>query len=361
MNITIAERLHPFSHLPGTPFILPGTTLVVRVFPTRLSLSDLTGKIAPFTLSFDFVGPLKEFTAELDLEHQELCVFGKTAKGFMRYHLCAKDDGVRLAMDKTFKEKTVCIRSFPPHEVALSQGEKLLVCLPLKGAEEISSFERLSLGMHKSQDFEMIRRRGDCKEIFPHWFALGSLVKNEEGKAHFPLLAQCRAKIESRQIESVLEAFESLFLAHFEGVLTPRSFDSDYQGIQGQNLDPHANPLPLLTEGARLIRSLFVQERENAVALLPCLPPEFHSGRMTGVKTADGHRFDFEWTKKSLRTVLVQPVRTGNLSILLPKGVRSFRLKSGKHPFKQICVDNTGMATLPLEKDTMIQLDRFER
>ena len=360
MNITIAERLHPFSHQSGTPFILPRTTLVVRVFPTRLFISDLSGKIESFSLAFDFAGPLKEFTAELDLEHQELCVFGKTRKGFMRYLLSAKEDGVWLTMEKIPEEKTVCTRSFPPHEVILSKGEKMLVCLPLKGAEELAKGERLSLGMHKSQDFDMVRRRGDFKEIFPHWLALGSLVRGEESDAPFPLLTQCRATIENRQRESVLEAFEALFLAHFEGVLVPRSLDTDYQGIQEQTPPPQANPTPLLTEGSRLIRSLFIQERENGVALLPCLPPEFHSGRMTGVKTADGHRWDFEWTKKSLRTVLLQPCGQGELSLILPKGIRSFRQKVGRQPFRKISVDSAGMATLLLEKDSFMQLDRFE-
>ena len=105
MKITIAERLHPFSHEIGTKFLLPKSSWAVEVFPTRLNFCDLEGKGDSFYLCFDFSGPIQGFTAELNLELGGLSVFGMTRKGHMCYRLCAKEDGIWLTMEKVPEEE----------------------------------------------------------------------------------------------------------------------------------------------------------------------------------------------------------------------------------------------------------------
>src|SRR5579871_5182907 len=103
MRITIAERLHPFSHKNGTKFLLPGTSFSVQVFPTRLDFLDLEGRVVPFNVCFEVAGPVRDFTAELDLEHGALRVFGMTRKGYMRYRVFAKKEGIWLIVEKGFR------------------------------------------------------------------------------------------------------------------------------------------------------------------------------------------------------------------------------------------------------------------
>lgn len=345
MKITIAERLHPFSHGPGTKFLIPRTTWAVQVFPTRLNFSDLEGGAEPFFLTLDFVGPVRGFTAEMDLERGHLNVFGITQKGFMRYQLAAKESGIHLTMEKTPEDKVVCAKG--SETFAMAKGESHLVC-----ASALTSLgqERLSLGMHKAQDWDLVRRRLDCKEIFPAWFLMASQTPEKSGEN--ALLEACRRKIEQREKDSVLEAFERLFLAAFEGVLAPRCADTEHQGIEFTS----QTPLSLLTESGRLIRSLFIQENEGALSLLPCLPPQFHCGRMTGVRITSGETLHFEWTKKTLRVVHIHSASNGQIALQLPKGIRSFRMTGGK----KLEVDAEGKIIVPLEANKTVQLDRFE-
>ncbi len=361
MKITIAERLHPFSHGMGTKFLLPKTSWSVQVFPTRLYFSDLEGKEESFYFDLDFAGPIKEFTAELNLEQGSLSVFGKTRQGYMRYQIAFRDNGIFLDMEKTPLDSVACHRL--SEEFSLQKGESYLL---LKTESSLAKTgERLSLGMHKAQDWDLVRRRLDCKEIFPHWLALAGISPLSKDSqvtgGNFSLLKSCEEKIEQRDRVGVLDAFENLFLAAFEGVLVPRLYDSEYQGIEVTKSRGESNlsPIPLLVEGGRLIRSLFIQENQGEVSVLPCLPSQFHAGRMIGVQTSPGACLSFEWTKKDLRRVEIEPGSNTQMRLRLPKGIRSFRF-AGKGSARTVDVDSEGRAALPLEAGRTVQLDRFE-
>src|SRR3989344_6077351 len=135
--ISIALRLRPFSHRPGTTVVIPKTPWQVQVFPTLLRFTHLIS-FETFEKNLDIQGPMLDFTVELDLEKCCVRFFGHAAKG---YH------------QLVFTEKDV------PSSLLLQESK-----------------ERLSLGMHKRLDWELVCRRRDLKEIFPVWFRLGQLV-----------------------------------------------------------------------------------------------------------------------------------------------------------------------------------------
>jgi hypothetical protein len=366
VKITIAQRFHPFSHDRGTRFLLPQTSLSIQVFPTRLFFTDLEGRIEPFFLSFDVVGPIVDFTAELDLEQGVLRVFGMSQRGFMRYLICAKKDGVWLTMEKTPQEEISCRLSSAATPCPLLKGESLLICVPLKDWEQTKIEEKLSLGEHKAQNWELIRRRLDFKEIFPLWLFLGSgmIAKTrEEKEGNDLLLEECHRRIEQGEKEKVLEAFQNLFLAAFEGVLVPRLYDTEHQGIlpEVEEKKTSLSPLPLLTKGASLIRSLFVQETQGLISILPCLPPQFHCGRMIGVKTSENFILSIEWTKKSLRRMQISSLSGGEIHLKLPKEIRSCRVKKGRRVIKKLNPDSNRVVTLSLVADETLHLDRFDK
>ncbi|MBI2811879.1 MAG: hypothetical protein HYX67_13770 [Candidatus Melainabacteria bacterium] len=335
MKIKIAERLIPFSHANGTKFLLPRSNIVAQVFPTRIIFTDVDEKLAPFHAVIPFTGPMKEFTAALDLEKGVLKVFGKTPQGFMRYQVQAKSDGISIEFEK---------------------GDKRVLHLPVNltiAAHEMPS-ERLSLGNHKAQDWEAVHRRLDCVEILPLWLRIAAWAPKKAPSAqveNFSLLRDCRQKIEACDKTKVLEAFERFFLASFEGLLVPRGADTEYQGIAQDTLPEGASPLPLLTEGAKLIRSLFIQEKEGEISILPCLPPQFHAGRMTGMQVPGG-RIDVEWTKKYIRRMTLHTDVDQAMRFKFPKGVTSFRTGKNKKMFAD--------AVFELSKGDTVQLDRFE-
>jgi Glycoside hydrolase family 95, C-terminal domain len=344
MKIAIAERLHPFSHENGIQFLLPKTSYSVRVFPTQIELVDLDAELPGFSYFFDLAGPIKDFTAELDLERGFLRVFGMTKKGFMRYILSAKKGGIELIWQKVpegFK------------------AENLHLSLPLE-EKELKNQERLSLGMHKSQDWTLVRRRLDMKEIFPVLFAMGrwAVSKASAAKAgNYQLLDKCREQIQTGKKHSVLEAFENLFLASFEGVLVPRLYDTEYQGILPREGEVASfSPVPLLIEASALVRSLFIQKNHDKISILPCLPSQFHSGRIVKARI-DDLIMDLEWSKKSLRRLQISATKERKIAIVLPKSLCSCRIRRGKSIATQSI--SGGRLSLSLQARCTLDFDRF--
>lgn len=374
MHIKIAERLRPYSHLPGTFLVLPGSSCRVQVFPALLKIDGLTGAIptALVAVSFDISGPVKEFTAELDLEKGCLRVWGHSAKGYFRYRIVTlaggksiaiifektPDKGINFSSEGVWKSngtgpvhagETLIFSSSPPKEI-----------LP---AYPMPTIDRLSLGSHKSQDWELVRRRGDFADIFPLWHRLGQLLPLFEGGQSvgtLSLLGGCRQALAANAPEHILEPFEKLFLAGFEGILSPRLFDTDNQGIVAASFseENQTSPLELLSRGAALIRTMFVQCNENIVHLLPSLPAEFHCGRLIDVACADAGTLNIEWTKKAVRCATFVATRSQALTFVFSTGEKHCRLR---HSHKDRGVKYVSGAPIEMVAGQSYWFDNFER
>lgn len=358
MTIRIAARLRPFSHLPGTVCLLPRTHLKVQIFPARVDFSL-------FSLNWDIQGPVKDFTVELDLELQQIVVCGKTKQGYMRYRLQAQADGIAIILDKIPSHTLGCHVSQVNQTHSLSRGETLLI--PHNFAEQQFTRERLSLGMHKAQDWQLIKRRLDLKEIFPIWMRLGQMTPpallSSSTKGNLSLLSACAAVVEEERKSEVISAFTELFLAAFDGICVPRLVDTDYQGLSPfaaiEAGDP--SPLPILNYGAFLIRSLFFKETSDTLALLPCLPADFHAGRMLEMHTLQKDQIDFEWSKKQLRTLCIRPCSERQLRLKLSRQLSSCRVRSSsKEGGKEHPITN-GILSLDISPGVPFLIDRFQK
>lgn len=324
--IRIGKKLLPFSHKPGCRMLIPGTSFVVRAFPALIRIETLEGEIIK-ERAYSVTPPLKQFTCRQDLERG--CV--------------------------TVYSESYCVHIKPDLTITQTKHPHL---------PPLSSQENLSFGSHKQQDFEMIRRRGDLKEILPIWFRLGSLLKlppletlPKEGMCS--LVNRCEEAILSKKPERIAPAFYLLFLAGFEELMLPCLKDTGYQGILHDSSPiPKLSPLYLLTEGARLIRSLFVQQQGEAISLLPALPPEFFAGRMCGVQCPPWGSLDFEWSKKQLRQVHFFARTSGKLRFLFPSDLHSFRFRQQKEN-KEIRVLSGNF--LEIKASTHYLLDQFRK
>ncbi len=208
-----------------------------------------------------------------------------------------------------------------------------------KGRYEITGegrppLERLSLGSHKKQDWDLVTRRLDLAEILPVWFSLG----------------QWTPPVPYTPAPSLLEEgdFLAAFRAGFSDLFVPRNTDLQHHGF---DLPPIVgDPLALLTEGAKKIRALFIEEGER-LSLLPHLPLKFHAGRMTGLQTKWGE-LSIEWSKKRLRRALLIPSCSGPLHLTLQRDLKSWRCQ-GKRMDREV--------PLVLEEGVPLHLDRFEK
>lgn len=348
MRIKIAERLHPFSHEPGTCFVLPGTTLRFQVFPAFVRIHDLSQKesVLVSETHFDVRGPVKDFTIEQDLEHAVIRVWGHTTLGFMRYKFIPNSRSTfQLSIEKQPEGGL-------GWQVNTAESDQPMM---------VPSTARLSLGLHKAQDWTLLRRRCDMAEIFPSWFRLGQLTPLVSSK-HYPegtmaLLENCRDAIIRCARLDVLPAFRNLFLAGFSGGLSPRLTDDQHQGFLLPPALKEQSPLPLLSEGAHLIQSLFVQTKSDSVDILPVLPPDFHSGRILGVKCSIGE-IDLEWSKKTIRRLILRAKSTQQIKLNFQKEIARFRLRQSLQDRGHVFPVSS---SIHLEIGRDYFLDRFEK
>lgn len=336
MRIEIAERLKPFSHLPGSKVILPGSSLRLQVYPARVVIEDLQESIPKQISIIDFKvkGPLDRFTVQQDLEKGYVQVWGWSQNGFLRYRIAAlqENNGITLNVDKC-PEKVLegfIQGRWADEKLSIQQGAAQIFGTG-ETKYQISHMDRLSLGCSKAQNWESIWHRLDCTQIFPIWHRLGQMVPskkcNDEGGT-LSLLSEIKEAIDSPERDRMLPHFQRLLLTGFESMLSPRLFDSGYHGIELPNVSNDCSPLTLLSKGAEIIRSLFIQESEETIHLLPALPPEFHCGRLLGVPLLTGE-ISIEWTKKAIRRVVFSASETKKVVIHCSKGERACRIRIG--------------------------------
>jgi hypothetical protein len=332
MNIEIAGRFRPFSHRSGTRFLLPKSSVGVQVFPALLVFNDLAkpfdgifGKIA-----LDIEGPVDEFTILQDLEKMQLRIWGHAKNGYFRYHIeFSADHGINIVIEKgTFQLSAILGRC---DLFSQSYYRVPFKCLKVDGE---NSLERLSLGNHKAQNTCLMRSRIDFSEILPLWHSLGKVVPFPVSKSKvgtLSLLKACEQAVQQVSPESLLSHFRSLFLAGFDDWLSPRLIDTDFHGIVKDNGDDYLeeSPLSLLSEGSRIIRSLFVHQHGEVIKLLPALPKELHCGRFTDIACGDWGMLSIEWSKKAIKKVILKALKTRRVSMISSKGEQSCRLRTG--------------------------------
>lgn len=344
-QIAIQERLKPFSHTTWFRTVLPRTTCLVEVFPTAVHVQEWQG--STYKALFDITGPVKGFTVELDVKKSALRVFGHAQEGPFAYLLFAEEGKLYLFLEKG------------PLPFPLKMKKHLM---DLEAFQETVPLERLSLGMHRKQEWDQVIRRCDLREILPTWLALGAQMpeleeQGSEKGGNFALLTTCKETIAAGEKLGVCPAFENLFAATFSGLFAPHVNDPRLLGLS-QPTSEVLSPLPLLKEGAQLIRSLFFQEEKGRIKLLPVLPPPFHAGRFLNVQTKKGDLIDFEWTKKLLRRVRIRPGKTGKVTLQLQRPLKTFRRRLGRDDRGVRCSVND---PLELIEGQSLYLDRFEK
>ncbi len=318
MRIDIALKLHPFSHRAGIRCLIPFTTWEVQVFPAKLFFRNFVNSHTE-ELALPISGPVKGFTVLLHLEKERIEIFGKGAKGYFRYFLTG--EGISFVKDKH-------------------------IALPFLKKESLPSNPlRLSLGVHKKQDWEFVQRRADLAEIFPFWVRLAQVIPQS------PLPKKPVGTMTLIE-EGKLDLF---FQAGFQGILCPRFNDEHHLGLI-HDTEIEASPLGLLHLGATHIRRLFFQEEGDRLIFLPRLPKELHAGRITHILTEQGDRIDMEWSKKALKKVIFCPRSSRSIKLVLQAKLRFFRLrKSARQKGLTVKRDQE----IDLEKGKTIYLDRF--
>ncbi len=315
--LKITEKLRPFSHQPGTSCLVPGSDWIVRAFPAMLSVQ---GVEFPIRVS----GPVREFTIQMDLERNCVWLWGIALEGHFRFKLVADEIGLSLFIDRCPKTGI----EIGSHK--LGRKEKILLMsgghfhLPKK-------IERLSLGNWKAQDWDLVRRRNLVCEWVPVLYSLGQKVPDIGEVKRGPL--------------DLIDQPTEFFHAAFTGILVPHLIDPLHQGLFSEN--GQGNPLALLKAAFQKIRSALIQHQQ----ILPALPSDWVSGRVLGLQTHYG-LLDFEWTKRTIRQMVLHAEKSDEAVFVFSKQVSSFR-------FNGECVEQG--KPLPIELGKKYTFDRFQK
>ena len=350
MNLSIAERLRPFSHAPGTRCVLPGSPIIVTAYPALLVVSHENDDTQE-EFSLPIQGPVSGFTVQLDLEKKKVSVWGTAKNGYFRYHIAASEHGHA----NIWTDKQTC------HTIINAVEGELL----RPGSVETPSVapaERLSLGCHKKQDWSRIATGYALEEVLPVWMRAGqlSLAPNATQAKAAPrpgvlsLVDALKQSIDQRDKLAAADLLHQLLLVGFSGILCPRKSDTDHQGIIEGCVE---SAMPLLPEGAALIKQLFVQETDGTIDVLPVLPPALHCGRFLNVRVEAGS-LDMEWSKKAIRRMVFNSRINGPVTFRLQQGICQYRLRTGTKDSGRTI--QTGEA-IEVVKGESYWFDRFTR
>jgi len=356
VKITVNKPLKPFSHTPGTLCLIPGTKCGIRAYPCKLSFIDLES-LNSGEVTLDIEGPVKNFTCVQDLDKGRIYVFGMERRGYFRFEIFATNEGIELALNRCFKEG-----------IAISVYEKLIrtlykqdrMTLDIK-VSPIGCFskdiERLSLGSNKKQDWDLIIRRSDVREIFPIWLKLGILLPEKNPPEDHPLIRKIEEKIKNKDRVNIESAFLNLFSSNFKGIMCPVRLPQNHLGITDNN--PFSfSPFILLQKGAKYIQRLFFKQDGSYMHILPCLPKNLTCGRYINIQCDEVGVLDMEWSKKTVKKLKLHAKADNKICFKLQRGIVSFRVRNSlKDKGKLYKAEEM----VPLQSGKIYFFDRFEK
>lgn len=339
MSITIAERYRPFSHVPGVRCLLPRTSWIVQAYPALIRFTHCETEASSETIEIpiQLTGPVREWTVQQDLEKGNICIWGIAREGRFRVRLEASRDAIQFKMERSPVEGLICAGT------KLSAGD-VLTWTHSGPFVDTNVTERLSLGSHRDQDWSVIWRRLDFRDIFPVLFHLGQWT---------PRIDKCSTTSMHQLIE---RGWEPFLRAAFDGVLSPRLNDDQWQGILPiETIPSQASPTTLITQAAHGIRRLFIEEREMELKLLSCT--DFESGRMVHAQ-CDFGSVDLEWSKFTPRRLQIHARCDAQIQLNLPKPIHFFRIRNQLQDRGERMAAND---RIDLEAGKNYWIDRFEK
>ncbi|MDX8431452.1 MAG: hypothetical protein SNF33_06615 [Candidatus Algichlamydia australiensis] len=318
MQIKVAQRFKPFSHTPGVKASLPWSHLCVQAFPTKIIVGDQE-------LNLEVTGPVKNFTLIQDLERGEIRVFGTPLEGYFEFIIRANEWILSRCPKNGLKINGRVHQHADRVEIASESMPK-------------KDLERLALGCHKEQEFVKMAKRQDMAEILPFWFFLGQQLPKADG-VH-PLLTEGK--------------LEELFQVGFDDLFCPDFSDKKHLGMNVEGA--RGNRRVLLTEGAQQIRERFFKREGNRLTLLT--DSTFSEGRFIDLQEKGLGRVHFEWTKHKMRRFILESDLEGEVSLLLPKSLKSCRLRfSVQERGRELLLDSPFF----VQKGQKVYLDRFQK
>lgn len=293
-HIEISAKMAPYSKMAGTECVVPCSDWVVAAFPAMLRVAGL------LEISIGVQGPVSDFLVQMDLERDCVWISGKAVDGYYRLELTAALDGLWLKVHRAPKA------TLQIGDRAAALKEKILL---LSGGQVVQkeAYERVFFGSWKAQDWDLVRRRNDLREVVPSLFLLGQ-------------------KVPADRDETSLGKMDLFFRSAFSGILVPRLRDGSHQGIERVPIASE-NPFSLLRSGYESIRALMLEEKGQNAQILPGI--QEHPVGRAHLYPSFGS-LELEWSQGMIRRMIVTPLANCEVTFVFPKEVASFRIGDQK-------------------------------
>jgi hypothetical protein len=321
-NIEMREKIVPYTHVPGTPCLVPCSDWVITPFPALLRIRGASD------ISVGITGPVTQFLVQMDLERDCVWISGQAVEGCYRLQIQATFEGLFLTVRRAPKEGLLIggQRLVATEKILLASGGKVSlrrVC------------ERLSLGNWKAQDWDLVRRRNDVREIVPPLFLLGQKTP-------------ATASLPEGTVGLLDGKMDVFFRAAFSGVFVPHLHDPLHQGLYPVG-DGSGDAMAILGLAYQKIRTQLIEEKENAIRILPGIA-EYPVGRARLLSSVGC--IHLEWSQGIIRRMNIEPVVNCVVAFAFQKEVASYRI-CGQRVQKG--------TTVALAAGTPVLLDRFQK
>lgn len=361
----IANRYRPFSHQPGTATLIPGSSAVVTAYPTRLTLE--LDRATRCTLKWHLKGLIEEFTVMQDLEQHAVRISGRSQEGFFCYALSICDKHVALKLERGPTQGMQATFATQDQEsvITLHVKSKIMLGQIRFSALPSQCLERISFGVAKKQDWDLLRRRKEPLEYFPLWFLLGQTLSFSHQEKTLSecapstlVVEQACQDLKQGAKEKFLTKLHQVFQSSFHSLMVPSAFDCYHHGL---NLPSkafeadHVN-IDLLYQGYKAIRAMLITQEDGVIQLLQHLPAAFHAGRACNL-TLTGSLVDFEWSKKFLKKVTLTVFEAQTFLFSFQKDLKTFRLAANQENNKMQCQCNEPLTLSP----GIYVLDQFKK
>lgn len=340
MKIQSVQRFAPFTHQRGVKLLIPNSSFAAVIYPTYLDFTHFKRTSKGF-IRFAHSAPFKHVTVQLDLERGCVIVWGESDRSYFRYHLFASEDRLYFYPQKGDLQFSI-------------EGDDVELC-KVRPVIPIRSLERLSLGVHKKQEWPLMFQRAEPQEIVPFLYALGQWTDqilpsslNQGALSLVPSLVP-------PDFESHFQDFFRLAF-HTDGLFYPTLKDEGGWGFHLPPVEESTHSFHLAAYLYQSLRSLLFISQERQMHFLPHLPKSFHCGRLINLQTPEA-QVDIEWSKKVIRRVVIRARRDAEVSLHF-RHVKTMRVRHSRtERGAQMDVNNS----LKLKEGSVYFLDNFQK
>lgn len=353
MQIKIKEKFKIISHDLGSSFLILNTSYFVKIYPGLLHFKDLNSD-KTFKIFLKFQGPVKDFTILQNLFNGNIEVSFHSKDGYVAYKILVSEKEVFLNFEKISKEKLEI-----EFDGIVNISSKDKIKLPITVISNTKPQEYLSFGIYKKPDLYLIKKREDLNEILPFIFLYSQFFLDAQYNCCLRkkcLLKEVDNDFQKNEKQKLYDEFLNVFKVHFFGSFIPRMNDEEFQNILPYS-STDLNPFCVFKKLYYSIKAILLNEKQNELYLLPCLPEEFNHGRATNIKIKKGS-LDIEWSKKILKKLVFRPFQDESFKLILQSQIKTFRIRSQKNE-KGKFFKNGDVITL--QKDKIYLFDKFKK